>query len=135
MKNYATALPQDRENMPMQDTMAAPVKALQTIVSENATVSSVISFNENTTTIEVAAIGTGAAIRWVATTDTQASIITAAGTSNYDNIVPVNTVRKFVVPRENQGVASIVGLNVREGLYRRVAMRSLGVGSILSSQY
>ncbi len=119
--------------------MAVPFVALATTTTENATVSSVTGFNPNTTVIEVAAITTAAAIKWSNQSNLSAtsSVITAVGVANYDNIIPVNTVRKFVVPRSAQALSpqSVVGLNIQEGLYTGVALKSMGVGSVLLTQY
>lgn len=118
----------------MQDP-PSPAISLQSRNAENATASSVITLNDNTTLMEIAAVGAPAAIRWVATTDTQASVVTVIGTANYDHIIPSGTYRKFVVPQEVIGTSSIVGLNKQSGLYNRIAYKTIGVGSILSAEY
>ena len=133
MANYAKEIPVDRFSNPMQEYPPA-ASAIGITVRENGAASSVTSFQANTTTIEVAAIATGAAIRWA--TNQASSVVTAAGTANFDHIVPVNTVRKFVVPRTVQGnTTSIVGLGAQNGLFSAVGTISLGVGSVLLTQY
>jgi hypothetical protein len=122
---------------PMTEFPAA-IKAKVRSTSENATVSSVITVSQDTVQLEVAAVGQAAAIRWVPTTDTEASIITIAGaTSNYDHIIPSGQVRRFVIPIESQGLGqgSMVGVNRLNGLYRRVALKSSGIGSVLVAEY
>lgn len=134
---YAPKLPTDASGQAMQELPSA-VKAKARYTNENATASSVISVSHDTTGIEVAAVGQAAAIRWVATTDTQASVVTVAGaTSNYDHIIPAGTVRRFVIPIEAQGTtpASVQGQNRLNGLYQRVAIKSAGVGSVLLTEY
>lgn len=134
---YAPKLPTDASGQPMQELPSA-VKAKARYTNENATASSVISFTHNTTGIEVAAVGQAAALRWVATTDTEASVVTIAGaTSNYDHIIPAGQVRRFVLPIESQGTspASVQGVNRLYGLYQRVAIKSAGVGSVLLTEY
>ena len=98
---YAARLPIDASGLPMQE-FPAPLKAKVITASDNATVSSFIGLGHDTTSIEVAAVGVGAGIRWLKTTETAAapagSVITAAGTANFDHFVPAGSVRKFVVP-------------------------------------
>ena len=116
----------------------APASTLTRITSENATASSVIGLTHDTTAIEVAAVGQGAAIRWVTAGDTQASVVTIAGTTaNFDHVITTGTVRRFVVPVVTQGTsqASVQGINRAEGLYPRVAYRSFGIGSVMLSEF
>lgn len=135
MARYANAIPNDVYGNPIQGA-AMLVPAITTIVSENATVSSVITVNDNTTDLEVAAIGATGFVKWIARSDTQASVISAAGTANFDVVVPSGTVRRLVIPRETAGAgASVVGSNVQNGLYNRFAYKTGGIGSILTTQY
>lgn len=128
-------LPNDARGIEMQE-FAAPYKAIATLASENATASSVITLNDNTTTIEVGATGAAAVIKWIATSDTAASVISAAGTADYDNIIPANMVRRFAVPIESfVKQSSIVGLNKQYGLYNRVAVKSVGTASVVTIQF
>lgn len=135
MDSYANKQPIDRRGVPMHDFPPA-FPAITTIASDNATVSSVITLNDNTTHIEVAAVGGTAVIKWIATSDTTASVISAAGTANFDHVVTANnSPRKFVVPRETIGNSSIVGYNKQNGLYNRLAYKTVGAASILTTQY
>lgn len=116
----------------------APITALTRYASENASASSVISVNEGTTSVEIAAVGAPAVVKWIATTDTTASVISAAGTANFDHVIPTATVRRFVIPRETLGTpvsASVVGANQANGLYRRIAYKSIGTASVLLTEY
>jgi len=136
---YVTPLPVDGSSYPMQE-FPSPKKALQVSVSDNATASSVIGFTHDTTSLEVGALGTGVAFRWLPSSVLlgagNASVATAAGSGNFDHIVPPNTVRRFVVPRESQGnPQSVQGLNRANGLYQRVALRTLGVASVFLTEY
>ena len=132
MKNYAKPLPIDREGTKMLSSPSDAL-ALATLARDNASASSVTSFNDNTTVVEVTAVGTGAAIKWAANQAT--SVVTAAGTANFDNYVAVDTTRLLVIPRQSIGTSSIVGLNIQAGLYNAVATKSSGVGSVLLNQY
>jgi hypothetical protein len=132
--NYSKAIPHDRNNEPQQGLPPAFV-AIQTDLSENNAASSVISLSANTTTIEVGAAGSGAVIKWIPVAASQTSVISAAGTANYDNFIPANQVRRFVVPVESQGLSSVVGLQAQAGLYARVAVKSVGAASVLTTQY
>lgn len=136
MINYAHRLPQDKNGSPMQDF--PPARLSQTRYgSENASASSVISVTHNTTSLEIAAIGGPAVMRWVATSDTQASVVSAVATANFDHVIPSGLVRKFVIPIESapQTAGSIQGVNREYGLYQRVAIKSIGVASVLLSEF
>lgn len=122
---YASRLPTDASGLPMQEYPSAK-KALARYGS-SATVSSVITLTDNTTVIEVTAVGGGGvSLRWIPATETAAvspfaSVIASGATANFDNVVAADTTRRFVVPIEVYGTSSIVGLNKQEGLYNRVA--------------
>lgn len=111
------------------------IPAIVSTVSENATASSVITLNDNTTDLEVGAVGAPVFVKWVGRSDTTASVISAAGTANYDVLVQSGTVRRLVIPRETQGTSSIVGANISNGLYNRVAYKTGGIGSVFTTQY
>ena len=135
MSNYSKKLARDVGGAALTGS-PAPFLAKARYTGENASSSSVISVTDDTTEIEVAAVTTAAAMRWVTTADTQASVVTVAGaTANYDHIIPVSTVRRFTIPQESSGTSSIVGSNVKYGLYRRFAVKSMGIGSVLSAEY
>lgn len=134
MARYAKPVAVDKNGSPL-DSQPLPLKALATTVSENGAVSSVITLNDNTTDIEIAAVGAGAFIRWIARGDTQGSVLSAAGTGNYDAFLQSNQTKRFIVPIEQIGTSSIVGANIANGLYNRLAYKSAGVGSVLSNQY
>ncbi len=137
-KNYAAGSPIGNNNQPIY-TAPPAYKALEQYTSENATASSVMTLTQDTTAIEIATGGAPAFMRWVATSDTQASVIAVAGTTaNYDHVIPAATVRRFVVPIEsgpNQGYSSMQGTNRAEGLFQRVAFKSAGAASVLMTEY
>lgn len=142
MKNYAAGTPAGNNQIPLYGS-PAPVKAVGQYLSENATTSSVVTLTPNTTAVEIATQGTAAAMRWVYVADgtgAQTSVIAVAGaTANFDHIVPPNTVRRFVVPIEvgggAQGYGSMVGANIENGLFRRLAYKTQGVASIMVTEY
>ncbi len=139
-QNYAPSIPSDREGHELQE-FAAPFKANARYGTNNATVSSVITLSDNTTAIEVSAMGQSVALRWVPATETAAvtpfaSVITTGTSANFDHVVPPNYFRRFVVPVETQGVNSIVGIGVQAGTYRRVAvMSSATASSIMVTEF
>lgn len=139
-QNYASAIPTDREGHDM-DTYPSPFKANARYGTNNATASSVITLNDNTTVIEIAAISQPVAVRWIPATESAsvspfASVITTGTTANFDHMVASNGIRRFVVPVETQGVNSIVGIGVQAGTFRRVAvMSAAGVSSIMVSEF
>lgn len=139
--NYANAIPIDEKGNPVQG-LPPPVKPNARYSSNNAIVSSVITLSDNSTEVEIAAVGQSVAVRWIPATETAsvspfASIITTAGaTANFDYIVPKDGVRRFVAPLETQGVNSVVGIGVQAGAYRRVAvMSAAAVSSIMVSEF
>jgi hypothetical protein len=138
MENYARKLPKDKTDNVMQE-FAVPFPAVRTTARDNATTSSVTAVSSITTVIEVAAIAASAAIKWVTQANLTAtsSVITAAGTADFDNIIPAGTVRRFVVPRASASLSmgSVSGINVQEGLYNAVASKSTGIGSVLLTEY
>ena len=142
--NYLPNLPRDKGDQPMQHFATnASVKAIY--ASENASASSVITLTHDTTMIEIAVLaGTSSlisagAMRWVtsvAGSDASTSVITAAATRNFDHIIPNNTVLKVAVPIEtNPQTGSVQGINRELGLYRRVAIKSIGVASVLLTEF
>lgn len=126
-------LPKDSGSNEVLQAYPAPFLALQSRTSESAAVSSVITLTDRTTALEVTAVGGTAALKWIATTNTNPSVIAAATGANYDHIIPAGTMRRFVVPQERAGIPSISGANIMNGLYQRVAY--IGVASVLTSEF
>lgn len=136
MAMYAKPLGVDQNNNVNQDGQS-PFKALARYDYENGVASSVITMTDQTTVLEVAALAQAAVLRWVPTTDTQASVISAATTANYDHVIPQNTYRRFIVPIETMGTGtqSIQGINRQLGLYQRYAIKTTGIGSVLTAEF
>src|SRR3990167_4649919 len=140
MINPYPNLPYEKGGTGMQNYGThASVKAIY--ASENASASSVITLTEDTTVIEIAVIAgtssiiSGGVMRWVtsvAGSDARTSVISAAGIANFEHVIANNTVAKFAVPieRQNTNPQSIQGANRMNGLFRRVAIKSLGVASV-----
>lgn len=132
--NYAPGQPVDERNNVLVG-YPPPFKPNARYSTNNAVVSSVITLADNSTEIEIAAIGQPVAVRWVVATESAAvspfaSVITTSGaTANFDYIVPKDQVRRFVAPIETVGVNSVVGIGVQVGAYRRVAIMSAGSAS------
>lgn len=130
-------LPHDKGNVPMQNvTGTASVKAIR--VLEQGNISSVYSLTADTTLIEIAAVTGPAAMRWVRTADTEGSVITIVTGANFEHIIGTGTVRQFAVPIERvyQAPSSMVGANVQNGLYARVAVKSVvAVGSVMLTEF
>lgn len=126
-------LPKDGAGNPLQE-FPTPFKAIVTRNRDSAIASSVITLSDNTSIIEVLATGGPAFIRWVATGDTAGSVISNGASSNFDNAIASNTIRRFAIPIEAfVPQASIVGLNKQYGLYNRVAI--IGAASVASTEY
>ena len=131
MQLYAKGPPIGDNQQPITEA-PPPVRALVSRFIENATTSSVISVTHDTTALEVATTGVFAFFRWVTTGDTQASVTA----TNFDHVIPPNTVRRFIIPIEaiaNQ--TSVQGMNRSAGLFQRYAWATNGAGSVLSTEY
>lgn len=135
MLSYAEPQPID-QNSNVMIGYPSPFPANVSWTSENATTSSVLNLSVNTTVVEIAPINTAVAIKWITTGNTNPSVVTTAAGANFDHLVPSATYRRFVVPRETQGAAgSIQGINPQNGLYQRLAIKSLGISSVLTTEY
>jgi hypothetical protein len=141
MANYAKGLPIDTNLNPLQE-FPAPYLSQTRYNTTNAATSSVISLQPNTTTVEVGSSGgQGAVIRWVPLTEiagvgASASVIAAGTGINFDHYVPVNTYRRFVVPKETQGQMAGGQVGSVNGLYQRVAIINAGgASSVLVSEF
>lgn len=140
-QNYARGVPMGNNQAPFQGLPPA-IKAVNRYLSENATASSVVTLTPNTTSIEITTQSAAVAIRWVYVTDgtgPATSVIAVAGaTANYDHIIPQNTRQRFVVPIEvnnPQGYGSFVGANIENGLFQRLAYKTIGVASVSVAEY
>ena len=140
-RTYAAGSPMGNNGIPFFGADSpAPFRSTARYVSENGNTSSVISLTHDTTAIEIGTGATAAAMRWVTTADTQASVVAIAGTTaNFDHMIPANTVRRFVVPIEAinnaAGYGSAVGANREFGLFQRVAWKTQGIASVLLTEY
>jgi hypothetical protein len=140
--NYAKSLPKDKSGESMQE-FPAPALSVTRHTTTNAVASSVISLSGDTTTVEVGAFGgQGAVIRWIPLTETaavgaKASVIASGAGVNYDHYIPPSTVRRFVVPRETQGLPGPIGVGSMVGLYQRMARINAGIvaSSVLVSEF
>ena len=141
-KNYAAGTPVGNNQMLIQVQTPAPFKAISQYYSENGVASSVVTLTENTTAIEIAAGQSAVLMRWVYRADA-ATAATSVLATNWDHAIPANQVRRFVVPIEisNNGVqvgatiTSMVGANIENGLFRRVAYKNTSIGSVMTSEY
>ena len=131
MQLYAKGVPLGDNQEPIQDA-PPPVRALVSRLIENATTSSVVSVTHDTTALEVSALAQPVLFRWVTTGDTQASVTA----TNFDHVIPTNSVRRFVIPIEAiADTTSVQGMNRSNGLFQRYAWRTNGIGSALSTEY
>ena len=144
MTNYLPVLPRDKGDYPMQN-YATHTSVKARYASENASASSVITLTEDTTALEIAVIAgtssliSGGVMRWVtsvAGSNASTSVISAAATANFDHVITNNQVLKVAVPIEtNPQTGSVQGINRELGLYRRVAIKSIGIASILLVEF
>lgn len=136
-------MPVGNNQLPISQNTPAPVRAVKQYLNENAAVSSVITLSPNTTAVEIVVGATPVAMRWVYATDgtgPNTSVIAIAGsTANFDHLLPANQERRFVVPIEVQYAynpnASVVGDNISNGLFQRIAFKTQGIGSVAVIEY
>lgn len=140
-KNYAAGTPVGNNLVPLFNS-PPPFAAIATTVRENAATSSILVLNQNTTAIEVAPTGGPAYIKWLtqAVVDSSVagtSVISAAGTANFDHVVASGTVRRFVVPIATTPTSqtSVQGANRLNGLYPNVAFATGPIASVAVTQY
>jgi hypothetical protein len=143
--NYSKSLPRDVGGAPLQE-FPAPYKAVVVTHKPNCSSSSVLYLNPNTTLIEIAAHGgQGVAIRWVPSVEGAGaapynSVVGATSLlgipPNFDHIIPTDTVRRFVRPKETMGQASGQVASVH-GLYSKLAFINTGTtaASILATEF
>ena len=135
-RNYAKRIPADETGIPLQDFPAPFVAQATTAASTN--ISSVFTFSNNSTTIEVGAPNVGVAIKWIGIGAAQTSVVANSPTAaNFDHFIPASTVRRFVIPQETQGIAGPALANSVHGLYQRMAAIPVtaAVSSILVTEY
>ena len=140
-QNYAQMTPRDKGSYPRHDLVPAMTAKARTN-KENAVTSSILNLTHDTTEIEVAAVNAHVALKWLdqATIDSSVagtSVITAAGSGNWDHIVQTDTVRRFVPPISKfVQSGSIQGINRELGIYPAVAYKTFaGNGSVLTAEY
>lgn len=138
---YSPALPLGKRGE--VKTNYPPAKAaLAASTKENASASSILLLSHDTTEIEVAAAGQNIVGKWLtqAVVDSSVagtSVISDAGSENYDLMVGKETVRRFVVPIATfSNMGSVQGVNRAEGLYPAIAFKTFaGNGSVLTLQF
>lgn len=136
MVNPYPQLPFDKAENALQEYPPNKL-AYQRYSSENASTSSVISVSHNTTMLEVTAVGGAAVLKWIPTSDTAASVVSAASGANFDNVIAPNSTVRYAIPIESQGTGnqSVVGQNRQNGLYQRVAYKTVGIASVLVAEF
>lgn len=136
--DYASPQPIDQRNNQVQPEQASPVPALSTTVS-GTLLSSVLTLDDRATVIEVVTVNSGAAgIKWLGSVVASPSVTT----TNFDNAVPGNWIRRFVIPQSVAGITNIGsvvgGQGAKNGLYKQVAVIPLSATSptsIIVTQY
>ena len=145
MRNYSPPLPRGKDDDTKQ-AYVPPKVALASAHKENASASSILLLTHDTTEIHVVAIGNpsfmGVAGKWLSQANVDASVagtsvITAAGTANFDFVVTGGVISRFVVPvATNPQTGSVQGVNRELGLYPAVAFKTIvGNGSVLTMQF
>lgn len=107
-----------------------PKSAYKSWGTGNTGASSILNLTDNTTVLDVAVLSAagagGLAVRWISTNDTAGSVVATGASANFDHVVPSQWRQRLVVPidpnRAAPGSASVVGANVKLGLYNRLAI-------------
>lgn len=140
MLNYASPQPIDRYGNQVQPEQSSAAPAVATNIS-GAIVSSMVALDGRATVIEVMSGNGPVAIKWFGSVigNNPSPSITAA---NYDNSLPANWVRRFVIPQSVIGVASsgsvVGGYGSANGLYTQLAvipLQASAPSSIFVSQF
>lgn len=141
MLNIASPQPTDRYGKQVGTEQAGAVPAIKTNVS-GALLSSMISLDPRATVLEVSTGNGPAGIKWWGSVIGSDNIHPSMTAANFDNAIPANTVRRFVIPQSVIGIASsgsiIGGLGAQNGLYTQVTVIPLQVlpaTSIFTSQF
>src|ERR1051325_1158774 len=132
MLSYAAAQPQDRFGNQVQPEQATASTAIASIVS-GALLSSMVALDGRATVVEIATGNGPAGIKWWGSVIGSANIHPSMTTSSFDNVVPANWIRRFVIPPSIIGVAtagSIVGgMGAMNGLYTNLTVMPLQASS------
>lgn len=141
MQGYADPQPIDRFGNEVQPEQASNKVALVTNVS-GAIVSSMIGLNDNATVLEVSTGNGPVALKWFGSVMGSDNIHPSVTTSNFDNAIPANWTRRFVIPQSVIGTATIGsvigGYRRMNGLYHQVAVIPLQASaptSVFTSQF
>ena len=140
MQNVASPQPVDRYGNQVRPEQAGAVPAIQTNVS-GALLSSIIALDGRATVLEVTTGNGPAGIKWwgsVIGVNPNPSMTAA----NFDNAIPANSVRRFVIPQSVIGIASsgsiVGGYGAQNGLYTQVTvipLQALPATSVFVSQF
>lgn len=147
MQNYAKGKPVGNNQIPFYDSPPPVLAIARTIKETGVGTSSILVLTDDTTAIEVVAMGGTAFIKWLAQSTVDgsvagSSIIATGATANYDHAIPNATVKRFVVPisaSNNVTVGavstSMVGANVENRLFKNVAFVGTAASVIGITQY
>lgn len=140
--SYAREQPVDRFNNQVRAEQAsAAAPAYATNVS-GALLSSMIALDGRSTVLEVTTGNGPAGIKWWGSVVGSANIHPSMTTTNFDNAIPPNSIRRFVIPQSIAGIANIGsivgGEGAKNGLYFQVTVMPLQATaptSIFTSQF
>lgn len=140
MQGYADPQPTDRYGNLVRDEQSSNKPAFRSDVS-GAIVSSQITLDGRSTVLEVVTGNGPVGIKWfgsVIGVNPSPSVTAIA----YDNAIPANVVRRFIIPQSVAGIANIGsiigGYGAQNGLYTQVAVIPLqgsAPTSVFTSQF
>lgn len=140
MQGYASPQPVDRYANQIKTEQSSSAPAIRSDVS-GALVSSIIALDGRATVLEVVSGNGAVALKWFGSVIGANPNPSVTGTS-FDNAIPANTIRRFVIPQSVTGVATIGsvvgGFGAQNGLYTQVAVISLSAtipASVFTAQF
>lgn len=140
MQGYAEPQPVDRYGNPVRPEQSSSDVALRTDVSGD-NVSSMIALDGRATVLEVVTGNGPVGIKWFGSV-IGANPHPSVTAVNFDNAVPANSVRRFVIPQSVIGIGHIGsvigGYGKLNGLYTQVAVipiQATAPTSVFTSQF
>lgn len=141
MQGYASPQPADRFGNAVRTEQSTSAPAIVSNVS-GALLSSMIALDGRATVLEVTTGNGPAGLKWWGSVIGSDNIHPSMTAALFDNAVPANTTRRFVIPQSVMGRAtmgSIVGgFGSQNGLYTQVTvipLQILPATSIFTSQF
>lgn len=141
MQGYADPQPTDRfGNIVRTEQSSSDIAYTQAV--SGALLSSIVALDGRSTVLEVTTGNGPAGIKWWGSVIGSDNIHPSMTATNFDNAIPANSIRRFVIPQSVIGIAHIGsvigGFGKQNGLYHQVTVMPLQATlptSIFTSQF